>query len=107
MTAVALGVGISFVSVFLKGFQHQNVIGGHYKWAFLVSYLMAVMDVLAVGFIIEKGWVMAIPYGTGAALGICCSMYLHRRFVKKKHDTEPQLSDLEPSSGSAGAGRGC
>ncbi len=78
----ALGLFVSFISVFLKGFQHQNVIGGHYRWAFIVSYLMAIADVAIINFAVSKGWLMAIPMGTGAALGIVTSMYLHRRFLK-------------------------
>jgi hypothetical protein len=82
--SIFLGLIVSFSAVFLKGFQHQNVIGGHYRWAFFVSYLMAIFDVLAVGLVVDKGWLMAAPYGTGAAFGIIGSMYMHRRFVKDR-----------------------
>lgn len=70
----------------MKGFQHQNVIGGHYKWAATLSYFMALADVAVIKFAIDKGWVMAFPLGTGAAMGIVTSMYLHRRFLDKKKD---------------------
>ena len=75
---------ISFISVFLKGFQHQNVIGGHYRWAFYLSYGMALADVAIINFAVAKGWLLAIPMGTGAALGIVISMWLHRRYLKKE-----------------------
>ena len=39
-----VGFLVMFVRVFIKGWQHKNVNGNHYKLAFLFSYLMAVMD---------------------------------------------------------------
>lgn len=73
---------ISFGAVFLKGFQHQNVIGGKYKSAFVVSYLMAVLDVAVISFVVESGWSSIVPVGTGGALGIVTSMLLYRRLNK-------------------------
>lgn len=73
----------SFIMVFLKGFQHQNVIGGHYKLAFIFSYLMAIADITVVSLVVAKGWSIAAPSGTGAAFGIVISMWLHRRYVSK------------------------
>ena len=70
---------ISFCAVFLKGFQHQNVIGGKFKSAFFVSYLMAVFEIAVVTFVVQQGWASVVPVGTGAALGIVSSMYLYRR----------------------------
>ena len=70
---------ISFVFVFFKGFQHQNVIGGKYTQAFVVSYLMAIMAVWDVTLIIDRGiWESVLPVGTGASFGIVSSMYLYR-----------------------------
>lgn len=71
---------VSFMAVFLKGFQHQNVIGGKYKAAFFVSYLMAAFEVAVVTFMVQNGWSSVIPVGTGAALGIILSMWLYRKF---------------------------
>ncbi len=71
---------VSFISVFLKGFQHQNVIGGKYISAFVVSYLMAVFQVAVVTFVVINGWASIIPVGTGAAIGIVLSMYLYRKW---------------------------
>lgn len=73
---------ISFGAVFLKGFQHQNVIGGKYKSAFFFSYGMAVLDVAVVSFIVENGWSSVMPVGTGAALGIVTSMLIYRKINK-------------------------
>lgn len=73
----------SFLSVFLKGFQHQNVIGGKYKSAFVISYFMAVMEVVVIALIVKEGWSSVVPVGTGSALGITSSMYLYRATEKE------------------------
>ena len=70
---------IMFVYVFLKGFQHQNVIGGKYVSAFILSYLMAGFEVACITFVVKQGWYSVLPVGTGAALGIILSMYIYRR----------------------------
>ena len=71
---------IMFVYVFLKGFQHQNVIGGNYLSAFILSYMMAAGAVAEVTLTVQEGWSSILPMGTGAALGIVASMYIYRRF---------------------------
>lgn len=71
---------VSFAYVFMKGFQHQNVIGGNYKSAFWLCYLMAAMEVITVSLIVSQGWWSAIIIGTGASLGIVASMYIYRRY---------------------------
>lgn len=76
-----LGGLTTFVTIFLRGFQHKNVIGNHYKLVFVTSYLIAVGDVLSVGWILKGGWGLMIPCGTGAALGMVLSMWVHKRFV--------------------------
>lgn len=73
---------ISLIAVFLKGFQHQNVIGGKYKSAFFFSYGMAVLDVAVISFVVKSGWWSILPVGTGAAIGIVASMYLYRKLNK-------------------------
>ena len=81
MSIYVLGCIVSFISVFLKGFQHQNVIGGHYKLAFVFSYMMAIFDVIVVFLVASNGLKMILPTGTGAAFGIILSMYLHRKLT--------------------------
>lgn len=76
---------VSLAAVFLKGFQHQNVIGGKYESAFCVSYLMAVLDVAVISFVVESGWLSVIPVGTGAAIGITTSMLVYRK-LNKEHE---------------------
>lgn len=73
---------VSFVAVFLKGFQHKNVIGMHYKLTFFTSFLMAAFDVATVSIIVKGGWPIAFSSGVGAAFGMIAAMYSHKRLVK-------------------------
>lgn len=69
----------SFIVVFARAMQQQNVIGGHYLAAMLTPYLIAVGEVLTVLWVVDTGW-QAIPLvGTGGALGSVSAMWLHRR----------------------------
>lgn len=69
----------SFIVVFARAMQQQNVIGGHYVAAMLTPYLIAVGEVLTVLWVVDTGW-QAIPLvGTGGALGSVSAMWLHRR----------------------------
>ena len=70
---------VTFVTVFLKGFQYKNVIGGHLKLVAVTSYAMAFCDVILVGFIVKLGWQVAFASGTGAAIGMVASVVLHDR----------------------------
>lgn len=82
MWLYATSVLVSFVAVFLKGFQHKNVIGSHLKSVFITSYLMAAFDVAAISIIIEGGWPIALTSGTGAAFGMVAAIKLHDRIFK-------------------------
>lgn len=74
----------SFVSCFLKGFQHKNVIGGHLKSVYFTSWLMAAFDVLSVVLIVKGGWPIAISSGFGASLGMVCAVVFHDRIFGKQ-----------------------
>lgn len=77
-----ISAAVSFCSVFLKGFQHKNVIGMHYKLTFFTSFAMAAFDVAAVTIIVKGGWPIAISSGIGASFGMIAAMYLHSRIFK-------------------------
>lgn len=83
MTAHLLVLLGTFVTVFLKGFQHKNVIANLYVHTFFTSYAMAFMDVVLIGVIARSTWSVAFAAGTGAAFGMVAAMYVHNRFVKK------------------------
>ena len=74
---------VTFITIFLKGFQHKNVIGGHLKLMTITSYAMAFGDVLLIGIISKSGWEIGFSSGTGAALGMLCSVLLHDMMFKK------------------------
>lgn len=74
-----IALAVSFTSVFLKGFQHKNVLSGKLKLIAITSYAMAFMDVIMVGLIVREGWVIAFWCGTGGAVGMVAAVILHDR----------------------------
>jgi uncharacterized membrane protein len=69
--------------VFLRAFQTQNVIHKHYMSAVGTSYLMAIGEVTLVLMVVDIGWT-AIPWiGTGGAIGVTLSMYVHNKCFNK------------------------
>lgn len=83
MSIYAVSLTVSFCSVFLKGFQHKNVIGMHYKLTFFTSVLMGAFDVATVTLIVKGGWYIAISSGIGAGFGMMAAMWTHARVVKQ------------------------
>lgn len=73
---------VSFTACFLKGFQHKNVIGGHIRSVYIVSWLMAAFDVAAVTLIVKGGWPIALSSGFGASLGMVVAIKMHDRIFK-------------------------
>lgn len=73
----------TFFAVFLLGFQQQNVIHGHYRWAAVTSFAIAGFQFLMIkAAVAGSGWDF-IQMGAGGALAITASMYAHRRWVRK------------------------
>jgi hypothetical protein len=72
---------VSFLAIGLKGFQQKNVIGNHRRAVFLTSYAMAVTDVYLIDLITQHGMDIALASGTGAALGMLFSMFLHDKVM--------------------------
>ena len=69
----------TFMLVFLRAIQQQNVIHGHYVMAAVTPYGIAVAEVATVLWVVQIGW-SSIPWvGTGGALGVTTAMILHRR----------------------------
>lgn len=73
----------AFVTVFLKGFQHKNVLSGKLKLIAITSYAMAFMDVIMIGLVVREGWVLAFFCGTGGAVGMVVAVLLHDRLFGK------------------------
>lgn len=73
----------TFGMVFLMAFQQQNVIHGHFKAAFMTSFLIALAQ-----FVLYKGVIAAdywgiLEMGLGGGLGVTLSMMLHRKWRKR------------------------
>jgi len=83
---------VSFIAVFMRGFQHKNVIGDHKRAVFATSYAIALFDVASIYIIIEGGWAVALTSGTGAAFGMVASMYAHDYLFKKKRKNKHEVS---------------
>lgn len=81
MTIQLTAFFLSFIAIFLKGWQHKNVIHNKYVWITITSYAMAVLDVCVVGIIVKHGWDVVWWQGSGAALGMLLSVYSHNKFV--------------------------
>lgn len=65
--------------VFMRGIQQQNVIHGHYLAAAITPYFIAMGEVATVLWVVDIGW-QAVPWvGTGGAIGVTLSMWVHRR----------------------------
>ena len=73
---------VSFIAIFLRGFQQMNVIHSKYTMIAATSYLLALTDVAVVSIIVEHGWNTVLAQGSGAALGMLTSIYIHNRWVK-------------------------
>lgn len=73
---------VSFIAIFLRGFQQKNVIHSKYTMIAITSYLLALTDVAVVSIIVEHGWNTVLAQGSGAALGMLTSIYIHNRWVK-------------------------
>ena len=74
---------IGFVSIFLLGFQQQNVTGGHYKLAFFNSMLIALSQFTLYREAVASEYIDVLYLALGGAIGITLSMYIHRRWRKK------------------------
>ena len=74
---------VSFVSVFAKGLQQQNVIGGKYKSAFMGSFAVTFLEIAFITLAVKSDtWWSVLPLGFGSACGVVLSMYAYRNFHK-------------------------
>ncbi len=71
------------IMVFLRATQQQNVIHGYYKWAAITSYALAIMEVSVIYTVASVGYSSILWVGTGGAIGVTLSMYIHRKYITK------------------------
>lgn len=72
----------TFILVFMRAIQQQNVIGKHYAMAAITSYCIAAAEVLVIYWIASKGIDAFLWVGTGGALGVTLAIFLHTKLVK-------------------------
>jgi hypothetical protein len=77
LRTIAICFGVSFISVFIKVTQQENIIHDRRVWAACTSFIMVGLDVVLVGLISQNGLSMLIPSGFGGALGVFLSMTLY------------------------------
>lgn len=78
----------TFVVVFALGFQSLTVNQGHYRAAFLNSFLISAANLAILKYVPQAhGAYEYLAYMTGGPLGIITSMYVHRRTLGKKRRT--------------------
>lgn len=79
MTVILGQFVVSFVTIFLRGLQTQNIINGEYKWAAITSCLMSVCNVAFIGMVVVDPWKSLVPSAIGGTLGVLLSMKLKRK----------------------------
>lgn len=85
MAYSGINIAIStFVLVFLRGIQQQNVIHGNYIFAAITPFAIAAAEVATILWISAGGWLSVLPVGIGGSLGIVTSMIIHRRYLSVK-----------------------
>ncbi len=84
LSAMGTAFFVSLVAVGLRGLQHKNVAGDHYRMIALTCYLIVLGDALTVLFVVHQGIWITIPAGTGAAIGMVTTTYLHNLWSRKK-----------------------
>lgn len=75
----------SFIFIFLKAWQQQNIVHRAYYWILPTSMLMAVVEVYSISVMAKNGfgWIVLV-IGCGAGLGGTLSAYLHHRYLVKE-----------------------
>lgn len=77
----------TFLLVFLRALQQQNVVHGRYALAAVLPFGLAVAEVATTLWVVHVGWA-AVPWvGAGGSLGVVSAMVLYRRMLHKgRHD---------------------
>lgn len=83
MTELAL-FACSYALVFALGFQSLNVNGGHYKAAFLTSFLIGGSNLVVLKIVPHAVPSEMIAYLAGGPFGIVTSMWIHERTIGQK-----------------------
>lgn len=82
MTELALFAS-TFSLVFALGLQTLNVNGGHYKAAFMTSFLIGCSNLVVLQIVPHAAIPEKIAYLAGGPFGIITSMWIHERILGK------------------------
>ena len=74
----------TFVAVFALGFQSLNVNGGHYRAAFMNSFLIGAGNLAILKLVPDATALQMAAYLSGGPFGIVASMWVHARTVGRK-----------------------
>lgn len=74
----------TYALVFALGLQSLNVNGGHYKAAFLTSFVIGASNMVLLKLGPDANALQIAAYMLGGPLGIVSSMYIHRRTIGRK-----------------------
>lgn len=74
----------TFITVFALGFQSLNVNGGHYRAAFLNSFLIGAGNLAILKIVPDANAIQMLAYLAGGPLGIIASMWAHKRTIGKR-----------------------
>lgn len=74
----------TFMLVFLRAIQQQNVMHGNYMAAALTPFLIACAEVASVLLVVQTGWGSIPMVGAGGSLGVVSAMFVHGRWFRGK-----------------------
>jgi hypothetical protein len=74
----------TFALVFALGLQSLNVNGGHYRAAFVTSFLIGAAQMVLLKLGPDANVTEIAAYLIGGPFGIVCSMCVHRRTIGRK-----------------------
>ncbi len=87
MTTIWPWIGLaasSFVSVFLMGLQTKNLVNSLYGMAFVTSLGIGSTQFVFIRFAANENMIFVFLFGVlPAAIGICCSIYVHDNWIRK------------------------
>lgn len=75
--------GSTFVLVFALGFQSLNVNGGHYRPAFMTSFLIGTSNLVLFKYVPDANWLEMMAYLSAGPLAIVASMWAHDKFINR------------------------
>lgn len=73
----------TFLLAFAKAFQSRNIVLGHYKSAYGMSWVVTTLEVASVSFVVIGGWWVVFSAGFGGSLGVIAAMRCHEQIFAK------------------------